>query len=147
MPTHYTLTPNAALSHDPNLCNSSDQLSMVLWNDGKVSLDGTDIDLLTIYHTPDVNGVYPSRFTLILEYKTWWAVEPIHVFAPTSVRIVPTDDRMGRWTLAITGPDSNNDIGNFQLATTGNTPPEKLKIRVKRQPTFSCATGSFDDQL
>jgi hypothetical protein len=147
MPTHYTLTPNAATPTTPRPCGEANQLSLTLWEDGKVRLGDTDIDLLTIYHTPDASGAYPSQFTLHLEYKTWRAVKPIHTFSSTSVVIDPSDDQMGRWTLAISGPNSNNDIGNFQLATTGSTPPEKLKIRVKRQPTFSCATGPFDDQL
>jgi hypothetical protein len=147
MPTHYTLTYTDETRHE--VCTSNaNNVTFSLIGDGVVEyFDGSasrEVHLITIYHTKDGSN-YPSPpedFAIFLTYTNGHAVLPIGSDQST-LSIAAVDNERGRWTLTVPGP-TNDDIANFQLASNCRTPPQKLEIRVKRQPAFSC--NPFDDE-
>jgi hypothetical protein len=148
MPTNYTLTYNGTSTGHDECAASQNAITLVLVADGVVQSAGRDVDLLTIYYT-QTNGQYaspPETFTISIVYSNGNAVKPIHDDGANNGSRIEIDHVVGCWTLIVHGP-TNNNIKNYQLNTTGNTPPNKLKIRVKQQPSFSCTIGPFDDQF
>jgi hypothetical protein len=145
MPTHYTITYNQQRTHGS--CANDNTVTMALVNHGIVKHQDTYVDLLTIYHTPNESGAYPTQFTLRITYTSGFDVETIHKFETgNTASISAVDDESGEWTLTVSGP-TQTETTNFQLDYDGSSPPEKLRIRVKRQPAFGCGTGPFDDQI
>lgn len=149
--THYTITYNDEPCHCACKANV-DTLEMNLVANGTVkhypagSPLAKYVDLLTVYFTP-VDP--PESFTLKLNNGGGYTVQPIYPaggYASGAAINVTQDAATLQWTLTITGPTSATDTGvyDFQLFTSGPTPPQKLKIRVKRQATFSCG-GPYDD--
>jgi hypothetical protein len=150
MPTNYTITYNQQTTHSPCAVGAS-SVTFNIVAPGRVQYtDATgtyNVDLLTIYYT-QTNGRYPAppeTFKINITYTSAHAVNPIFPQNPSNngSSIAVAED-VGLWILSVNGPTSD-PVMNYQLNTTGYTPPNKLKIRVKRQPTFDCVEGQFDD--
>lgn len=154
MPTNYTITYKDDQTRGACAENVS-EVTFALVGDGVVEHPPIApapryVDLLTIYYTQDPStGQYPNppeQFVVKLSYASGYAVKPIAADPEDHTATIVPDDRPGLWTLTVTGP-TNDEVNEFQLNENGETPPQKLKIRVKREPTFSCSNGPFDDEL
>ena len=155
MPTNYSITYKDEEEHDRNVCQTgASSVTFALVADGVVQHSTSSgpryVDLLTIYYTKNSSGQYPSppeTFTINLTYSTAHEVEEIYKDAERHSPSIVATETVGQWTLTVNGPTADDEITNFQLNTDEETPPHKLKIRVKRQPSFDCTNGPFDDRF
>jgi hypothetical protein len=153
MPTNYTLTYNGnEVDHDQCEINTN-SVNFRLPLDGKVEFVEASgaahfVDLLTIYYTPNGVGEFPTpeKFTINIDNPMGKTVEPVLPAASNNGTSITREEEEGTWILTVNGPPTNDNITTYQLNSNGLTPPNKLKIRVKRQPAFNCSTGTFDDR-
>ena len=126
------------------------QDGQVEYDDGSSPLGPRPVDLLTLYFTPPASGwpAVPETFHLYLTYNNWYQVEQVYkdVSNNSPPTPVPVDDGRGAWIIPVSGPNLDDEVTNFQLATPGSAPPHKRKIRVMRQSSFVCgASSGYDD--
>ena len=147
MQTHYTLTYDENQTTPTIDCMPGCRLEMTLYAHGKVQTKpgAQPVDLLTIYYSEALAGNNPA-FTLLLDNTGGWRATPIKCLTcsvppTTTIQIAVRDDPASSTTqLTITGPTREEDTV-FELCDDHATPPQKLKIRVVRQPApFTCPT-------